>query len=290
MRNFKDFLATESILDPVKKELSSEVWYKNKLKPSLKSFIFKRFETWLATQTSKPIKGMYVLGSITGYQYAPDADIDVNVVVDITDERVDELGKILPNGHLAPGTGHPVNYYIGNKVGEWRQTADSIYDVLNNRWLKKQSKTEVSEEDTVTNFKAVAEISRFFIMGMDASISEYDMDVSAYKTFKNYYENTVIESEKTEIKTMMMQKLFEITADIDGIYIAKHMIHSLRVEAFSGDAPLEVKTEIRTKNTNTSINNLIYKYLEKLDYFDKITSIVEKADFWIKEKERVSKL
>lgn len=292
MKNFKDFLTTESILDPVKDTLAPEIWMSNgKLKPSVKSFIVKRIEVWLQGMTSKKLKGVYILGSITGYQYGPDTDIDTNIVVDISDERLKELTKLLPNGHNVPGTDHPVNYYMVNNLkADWYENADGIYDVVNDKWIRKQDKKEITKADTATNFKAVSEIARFFIIGIDAAISEYNMDVASYKTFKNYYEDTNDKIEKEDLKENMMQKLFEITADIDGILIAHHMVHSLRKEVFAGKHQVEIKTEIKAKNTNMSINNLIYKYMEKLDYFDKIAKIEDKADYWEQEKNRLAKM
>lgn len=271
----------ESILDSVKNKLSPDLWNGWKMKASAKRFIVAKLLTWLKTLTSKEPKDIYLLGSMAGYQYSDIADIDINFVVEVTDERVKELSKLLPNGTNLPGTQHPINYYVSNtEKAEWKKSGP-IYDILKDKWIRKPTKG--NQQDTITNFKAVSEIARFFILGIDATISEYEMDVASFKAFKEYLKEAPAHEEK-EVKTVLANKKFEILADIDGIYIAKHMIKALRKEAFESEKGLEISTDIKIKDSNTSINNLIYKYLEKLDYFDKISKILDEREKWEKEE------
>jgi len=278
MKNLKDYL-NESVLDSVKDKLPPELWVGSKLKPTAKSFIVNRLKTWLKTITSLEIADMFLLGSMTGYQYSPDADIDINFVIDIPDERISEIGKILPNGHNLPNTNHPINYYVSNKVKEEWKKSGPIYDMLKDKWLVKPEKE--SKKDTIQNYKAVSEIGRFFITASEAVIAEFNTDVANYEAYNSYLE-TADKHEEKDVEQLIRQKLYEIIADIDSVLILKHMIKALRNEAFA-DSPFEITTEIKIKDSNTSINNLIYKYIEKLGYFERMQKILDSTEKWEKK-------
>ena len=87
---------------------------------------------------------------------------------------------------------------------------------------------------------------------------------------------------------MIKIKLQEIIADIDGLFIAKHMIRALRIESFETGESLEIHTTIDIRDRmDNSINNLVYKYIEKLGYFDKVLKILDEADMWNKKLQDV---
>jgi hypothetical protein len=289
-KSLKDYLLKEGIFDPVREELCPQVWDKEKkLKKSVKSYIVNRLNTWLSTYTSEKPKELYLIGSTAGLQYTKTSDIDINVVINLSKEKIDKIGEFLPNERPLPGTEHPVNYYLTtqeekeDKMADWKK--DPMYDIVKDRWVTEPKKTET--KSIVKNFRAVTEIARFFIAGIEAAISEYQMDVNTYNTYKAYLKDDITEGEEKDLKELMKLKLQEIVADTDGIYIAKHMIKSLRKEAYEKDfKELEIYTKISVKSANTEINNLIYKYVEKLGYFDKIAKIMDSAEDWKKEIEK----
>lgn len=277
--SLKDYLK-ESILDSVKEELNPRLWDKNKkLKRSVKVHIVKRLETWLKNYTDKTFKKLYLLGSNAGYQYNNSADIDVNFVIDITDEKLKELTKLLPNGSLLPGTEHPINYYISNVIKpEWKKQG-SMYDIVSDRWVVEPSKEEKSP--IIKGYRAVTEIARFMIAGLDSVITEYQTDVAAYESYNEFLSNAESEDDKEELKKLVQFKLNEIISDLDGIYIASHMLHALRKEAFKEESnELDIITKIDIKNANQSMNNIIYKYIEKLGYQKKVNDILGQRKEW----------
>lgn len=277
MSSLKEYLG-ESILDAIHEKLSSDLWIGEKVKPTAKVHILKKAETWLKNYTDKPIEQAYLLGSMTGFQYNKDSDVDINIIVKITNEELKKLTKLLPNGQILPGGGaHPVNYFISNKRKKEWEKAGSIYDLLKNKWIRKSKKEESSS--VISNYKAVVEIARFFITGLNAVVSEYERDVADYETYKSYLENT---KERDEIKRLMDFKLQEILADIDSISIADKLIHSFRKEAFAESGAFDTRIDIIGKTANESVNNLIYKYLERLSYFSKIRNIKDKSAKWEK--------
>lgn len=278
MKNLKDYL-NESILDSIKPTLNNKLWNSLKLKKSAKIFIMKKIETWLSQYTNKKIKHAFIIGSMAGFQYNNDSDIDVNIVVELPESKSIEVRKFLPNGQNLPGTNHPVNYFLETKIkNEW--VNNPSYDIINDKWIKKPKK-EDDQQPIIKNFKAVIEISRFFISGINASIFEYKTDVHAYETYKDYLKHSD-EEDKNDLKKMMNLKLQEIIADIDSILIAKHMIVALRKEAFEKQSSeIKISSEIAFKSNNHSINNLIYKYIENLGYFDKLIKILKEKNKWI---------
>lgn len=278
MKNLKDYL-NESVLDSIKDKLSPDLWSNNKIKPSAKSFIINRLKTWLKTVYSKEVQNIFLLGSMAGYQYSPDADIDINFVIDVSKDRIWEIVKLLPNGHNLPNTNHPINYYAANEIKKEWKTSGPLYDMLKEKWVIKPEKE--SKKDTIQNYRAISEIGRFFITSAEAVIAEFNTDVANYEAYASYLQ-TADEHEEKDVTQLMRQKLYEIIADIDSVLILKHMVMALRREAFS-DSPFEITTEIKIKDSNTSINNLIYKYLEKLGYFERMGKILDSRDKWEKK-------
>lgn len=277
MMSLKEYL-NESALDPIREKLNPVLWDKNeKLKSSVKAYIMKKAETWLKGYVNQPIKYAYLLGSMAGFQYNDTSDIDINIVVNIPDEKLKKMTKFLPNGHLLSGTNHPVNYFISNKIKpEWKK-AGPVYDILKDKWITKPGKEKA--ESVVSNYKAIIEIARFFIAGLNSVISEYERDVIDYKTYESYLEDS---KNKEEIQKLMQFKLQEILADVDSIDIADYLVHSLRKAAFLENKAFETRIEIIDKTANESVNNLVYKYLEKLGYFDKVRKIKNEAKKWEK--------
>jgi hypothetical protein len=276
----------ESILDPVKEELSPEIWNGEKLKPQVKTHIIKRFESWFrAHASSGRIKYMYLLGSMTGYQYSKDSDLDINVVTNLTDEKVKELFEILPNGSNLPGTEHPINYYVVNKENpKWRTAG--FYDLLKDVWVHKENKEEKTA--IIHSYRAVIEIARFFIAGLDAAITEYNGDKAAYESYSEYLKTLDKKEDKESVEELLSFKLSEILADLDGIRIARHLTHAFRGEAFAeNDEPMEMVSKITiSDNRNYSMNNLIWKYIEKLGYIKRIQDILDEKDKWITLKDK----
>lgn len=275
----------ESILDPFVEEMSSEIWDKNlKLKSSVRVHIIKRLETWLKNYTNKEATTIYLLGSMTGYQYSANSDIDINFVVAVDDEELDKMKKELPNGQLLPGTKHPINYFGSNKIiPDWKN-AGPIYDVLKERWRKKPSTKRVEEAVIVGSYRVVIEMARFFMSGLDAIITEFHSDVAAYNSYLSYEPSMKVEGDKKALADLIKFKLDEIISDIDGVRLAAHILHSMRAEAFQEEKYFQISTQIVIKDSaNTSINNMIYKYIEKLGYPEKIKEILDDKDSWLEK-------
>jgi len=273
--NLKNFFQDmkESVLDPIHQELSPDLWHKNKkIKATVKKFIIDKLNEWLSLYTKKKPKKIYIAGSMTGYQYTDYSDIDVNVIIDLPDDKIKHLASLLPNGELLPGTQHPVNYYITNTFK--LSKSGSVYDLLNNRWVVRPQK-----QNTNIHYKAVLEITLSWMRKIDLDINELKRDVMEYKLYHHFYNEKDLELDRDEIEQYLQQKKSEIQSDIDTIHITYYLIKKFRKEPFEKeDYKFDFLTQEDEIDANYTINNLIYKTLERFGYLE-IMHKYSKLDF-----------
>ena len=255
----------ESVLDPIHQELSKDLWNRNKkIRPAAKKFILDQLEEWLSLYTDKKPENIYIAGSMTGYQYTDTSDIDVNVIIKLSDNKIKALSKFLPNGNPLPGTKHPVNYYVTNKFK--LSKSGSLYDLLNDKWIVLPKKEKVN-----IHYKAILEVALSWMRKIDLDINELRRDVIEYKLYKHYLEESDLEIDIDEIEEHLEQKETEIKSDIDTIKITYHMIKKFRKEPFEDEnykGDFLIQPEGEELNANYTINNLIYKTLERFGYLD----------------------
>jgi hypothetical protein len=273
---------SESVLDPIHKELAKDVWVEDgeRIKPKHRKYILETLEKWLKRMgvDAEP-KQISIIGSITTYQYTDSSDIDVNVVIDISDEKRKELIKLLPNEIPLPDTKHPVNYYLAADAGENVKKKDSVYDLLNDKWIKKPK-----EEDVKIPYSYVLEIAKFFMDGMDDRIAEYERDKKELELYKAYLEDKSIKIDVDEIEQIIEIKEIEIRADLDAIYVALKMAKAFRGEAFEDDYEPNFLITIESTNRDYSVNNLVYKTIERFGYLEKLSKY-KKIREKVKEKD-----
>ncbi len=256
----------ESILDPVNKDLSSDIFINRKMRPDVRSAIKDVFFSWWEELGYKKdqVNAMVMIGSSTGYQYSKTSDVDVNIQVTIADDEVEKIWKLMPNGNNLLKTQHPINYYLKTDDSGIKN-ADAAYDVLNNTWIKEPKKS---------NYKAPylygLEVAKFFMYGIDGKIAELDRDLQELETYKGYLKDVDIELDKEEVQQMISLKETEIKADLDSLGVAHHMARAFRQEAFADDYDADFLITIDIQGPNESLNNVVYKILEKFGYFDKI--------------------
>ena len=123
MKTFKDYLIKESIIDIPRRTYAPGVFDNAdskdpKIKPSVKELINKQIEVF---EKEYPVIKIALIGSILTKRYRNDADLDINVLFDVPEEKQEEerlrlskkyLSASNPDniqGKLIPGTKHPVN-------------------------------------------------------------------------------------------------------------------------------------------------------------------------------------
>jgi len=265
-KRFKNQTIKESVLDPVNNELSSDIFIGEKMRVDVRVAIRKNFMKWwneLGRNESEIIK-MTMIGSLTGYQYSNVSDVDINVQVDIVEKEFNNIWDLLPNGNMLLDTLHPINYYLTND-NNGVKNADAAYDILENKWIKKPIKS---------NYKAPynygLQVAKFFMYGIDNKVAELDRDLEELKMYEMYLKDEDLEMDEDELNAAISMKKTEIKADLDALNMAYNLARSFRQEAFEDDYESKFLITIETKSPNESLNNVIYKILERFGYFDKI--------------------
>jgi len=264
---FKNKVLKESILDPVNKDLCSDVFAGEKMKPAVRDQVRSTFLEWwkgLGYKESQVVR-MVMIGSSTGYQYSKTSDVDVNVQVDVDAKELEDIWNILPNGNKLPGTEHPINYYLVTDDSAVKN-ADASYNITNNEWIKKPVK-----DDYKVPYNYGLEIAKFFMYGIDNKIAELERDLEEIKMYKDYLNDKDVDIDKDQLQATISMKEMEIRADLDSLGMAHHLARSFRQEAFEDGYEPKFLITIETKSPNESLNNVIYKILERFGYFDKIS-------------------
>lgn len=265
--SFKNQTLKESVLDPVNKDLCSDIFSNEKMKPEVRKIITDNFISWWKELEFKEdqIVRMVMIGSSAGYQYSKTSDVDVNVQVNIDEDKLKEIWKLLPNGNMLPKTQHPINYYLVTNDSAVK-AADSSYDVTNDKWIKKPEKS-----DYKVPYNYGLEIAKFFMYGIDNKIAELDRDLEEIKIYKEYLTDKDVGIDHDDLNVRIAMKEQEIKADLDALGMAHHLARAFRQEAFEDGYEPQFLISIETKSPNESLNNIIYKILERFGYFDKIS-------------------
>lgn len=279
MNSFKKFVE-EGVFDSIKSKLNPEIWFNNKLNSQLRKFILTILYRWLKEKNidKSKVVNVRLTGSLAGFEYGKKSDLDVSVILDLTDGELKELWDDLPNGEFFDGIKYPINFNIRNKWKEsWENDTNGVYDLIGDKWFKEPTSPKKNPFD---RYKAVEDTARFFIAGISSVIAEYKADVDAYNSFKDYTKSTNSNTEDDELQQRLKFKIQEIIDDIDSLKIAKHVLHNLRDEAFNVDS-LQLDRDTDDETGNESLNNLLYKHIESLGYFETIKKIVDKKDVWL---------
>jgi len=267
-------LKFESILNPLHNTLNPLLWDDRILKTDVKQYIENNFIEWLNNiDDSIGIKDMYFLGSNTGYQYSDTSDIDINVYLNASDDEINKLNPIRPNGNNLPNTNYPINYFLVNKeidlIGK-----GAIYDLFNNEWV-----VEPSKEKVEISLLYIIEIAKIFMEGIDNKFAELVRDEKEREMYIDQL-NTG-NYDEVEVKREIQRKDREIEADYDSLVVMLHLIHTFRNEGFDD----KEKEEFLMKNQrgNFSIQNQIYKIIEKFGYIEKLHGLKTYRDILLKE-------
>ena len=153
MKSFNQF--KESIIDIPRRTYAPGVFDDEdtdnpKIKDSVLRMITKQFQEF---ETEYPILKYSLIGSILTKRYRNDADLDINVLFDVPEEKQEEerlrlskkyLSAKNPDniqGKLIPGTKHPINYYFitdEKTYDDQNEKADAVFDIKGQSFVKRQ--------------------------------------------------------------------------------------------------------------------------------------------------------
>lgn len=259
----------ENVLDYPRKNLNKAIFSPDgQMRSKVKEEIMSRFNEWKEKNwPDLKIKNWFLLGSITTYQYDSTSDIDVNIITSEPKERISKMWKQLPNGNTYRK--HPINFYISADTHDV-DISKTLYDIKNDKWIKKPTK-----ENTEIPSKYSMEIARFFMDAIDLRLSELDRDKRELARLEEILNSKDSFMEEDEIQEEVDRTKMEIKADIDSIKLAHYIVKGFRKEGFiDDDNKFQFSINVITDNDlNKSMNNLIYKELERFGYFDKIMKV-----------------
>lgn len=283
-------LLNESILDPVNSTRCGEIFDNNEImKTNVSDFIEKTFTLFYEQLNSDlktfNVKGYKAIGSSTGFQYTDSSDLDIQVMIemlpghDFSETR--QIISILPNGNNVPGTNHPVNYFLVDVENPTElHKVENLYNINTKKWEKQ---TDASQLNIPILY--VREISRFFTDAFDLLLGRYDRDVQYLKdTVKlNPATQDISEAEKSDA---IDKALTTLKADIDSMRLADKLIHGFRLQAYDNNNFFHISINyMDDEDPRKSMNEAIYKTLDKFQYREKLWERIDAGNQLISEYE-----
>jgi len=267
MKSFSQF--KESIIDIPRRTYAPSVFDDEdtdnpKIKDSVLRLITEQFKEF---ETEYPILKYSLIGSMLTKRYRNDADLDINVLFDVPeDKREDErlrlskkyLASSNPDniqGKLIPGTKHPINYYFitdEETYDDQNKKADAVFDIKNQSFVKRPEDFEFNPNLYMRDFQKQVD-------KIDMLKGELKRDIIDYDELMELKPNEIKDLEKR-----ISNKLGEIEKDIQDLTDIGNKIDVERRAAFDTDmTPDEIKT-YSIKNRLPA--NVVYKMLEKYHY------------------------
>jgi len=267
MKSFRLF--KESIIDIPRQVYAPAVFDNNdtedpKIKISVLNMITAQFEEF---EKEYPILDYSLIGSILTKRYRNDADLDINVLFDVPEDKREEerlrlskqfLASSNPDniqGKLIPGTRHPVNYYFvtdRKTYDDQNAKADAVYSIKGQKFIKRPEAFEFNPSLYIKDFQRQVD-------KIDMLKGELKRDIIDYDELTELKPGEIKDLEKR-----INNKLGEIEKDIQDLTDIGTEVDAERRAAFDTDmTPDEIKT-YSIKNRLPA--NVVYKMLEKYHY------------------------
>ena len=192
MKTFK-----ESIIDIPRKTYAPGVFDEADTEnPKIKSSVKKLIDDQIKEFESEyPVLKISLIGSILTKRYRNDADLDINVLFDVPEDKKDTERERLSKKYLSasnpdniqgkeiPGTKHPINYYFitdEETYDSQNQKADAVFDIENNKFVKRPEDFEFDIDMYINDFnKKVQEL--------DVVKGELKRDIIDYEELKDIF-------------------------------------------------------------------------------------------------------
>ena len=262
LSRFKNFIR-ESIIDIPRRIYAPGVFDNAdtdnpKLKQKVLDIIKKDLKTF---EKFGPVVSVKLIGSILGKRYRNDADLDIDVLIDLPPEDRETIGLearksvSLINGRNIPGTKHPINYYVQSDPAvndAHLETADGIFDVFKQKFEKRPKDHKFDPKVYQAEFeKKVSEI--------DVVKGELKRDIIDYEELKELSPKDI-----EGLQKRISEKLKEIEDAIEKFSKMGDELMQARRDLFNRPmTPEEIK---KYGVAHKLPKNVIFKYLEKYHY------------------------
>jgi len=280
-----DLSILESVLDPINKTRCKEIFDSNdNMKSDVKKFILD-IVNGFKQKVDFTIRNVYMIGSSTGYQYTNTSDIDIEVETDLPKEKLWNIIKLIPKGTLLPNTQKPINLFVLDKDTSYDfKNAENVYDVVSGKWLKDSGKESVE-----IPYPYIKGLATYFMNGCDLAISEFNKDMKEIQEYMDLDPETQEISQKEKVEALD-RKIVDLRKDIDSLKMAHHVIFGFEKEGYEGmPFKISIDSELNNREERYSVNNLVYKYVDKFGYLDKMNELMRTGKDKIKEVEKYLK-
>lgn len=132
-----------SLFDSIKQNLTSDLWENGKLKKEARDEILGKL--FICFPNKEEIAHLFLLGSMTGYQYNDESDVDVNVVLVSKDreERLKWHQFFKTYKPLLTNTLHPISYFAESyHQPNFQDAKFGVYNILKDEWEVKPTRPE----------------------------------------------------------------------------------------------------------------------------------------------------
>jgi len=215
-----------------------------------------------------PVDRFLMIGKMLSKNFTPNTDIEVSVQVDaqaidsVSTAEILHLLKYI-NGHLAADTQHPINYYvIPHDLDETR--VGSVFDIVNNRWIKTPKSYDLNIEKYITDFQET-------INSIDISTGELQRDLMDIKEINELDINDI-----KKLRISLKEKLNEVDE------ILKHLISVFKnpsiLKQLIFNKYLNIQEILMFSSQNHLPESILSKLFEKYYYRRFINKVEDMLD------------
>lgn len=259
-----------SILDYPKPGLDPSIWeVSGEMNSTVRQRILDKLKGFLATQgisdMDSIIDKIYIIGSLTSYQYTSQSDLDIHVHLDL-DGLIEYLGLSdaetaveiadkswrrqlnIDEAEMVPGTNHPMEFYFEMPGHTTSLPNDGIYHLEVERWEKDPRTVDV-DFDIAEIYPEVIEFAEGVVKSFDINIGRIRRELQDIELLQE-----TIMYFKPEQKHLFTDKL---KSKIDKIN--DDIVHII-------DKGQEVVDKRHEEYDLMSPGNLHFKYLQRHGY------------------------
>jgi predicted nucleotidyltransferase len=268
MIRFKQFIL-EAITDDERETLSKQIFsvVEPQSKAKLHTKVISQIDAGLKEiEKLAPVIEYVLMGSILTLRYTDEADLDILVLIDTNENKLDAIRKKINNINekLVSGTEHPVNYFVVSDKKDYQRRSkigDGVFDIKNNKFIRIPDNKPFDVGVYWQEFlDSVGDI--------DKLKSELKRDLIDYKKLKQSKKSGV-----KYIRQKLQDKLQELEDGANDLVDLYDKIKQDRRDAFNKD--LSDKEIKKYGESNRLPENVIYKLLERYHYLTFLKQVDE---------------
>jgi len=259
---------TESILDVYRQTLPLDVWDKDRpfyrLKPTVRDEILRRLFDFIPREL---VKKVALVGSTASHLYNPTTDVDIHLITPLNPESP-EFERYKKRSEAAshrpiPDTQRPVNFFIHKKDDDFA-AAESVYDVLNDKWKKYTPMERVNIRDYYNIFKKV-------VAKLDVEKADLYRGLVDYVELKSALKDAPL-SEISLLENELELKLREVNEIVDAMVAQYKVLKYNRTMAYIQQIKQGNLNRARELSSKGDAN-VVYKLLERYSYMELLKAL-----------------